>query len=143
VSKKQDALPTILLFEQDEQTRPVLSTNLRNWGYRVIMALNEEDAIASSTGLQPTAETGYKRNQPDLILLNQVEQSIDEYINMGRRIRDIAGIPKQTPIVVIAERYEKDMEGKNVSVGESEYVTYLEDGEQLMKFLHHLCPVEI
>jgi hypothetical protein len=33
------------------------------------------------------------------------------------------------------------MEGKNVKVGESEYVTYLEDGEQLMHLLHRLYPV--
>src|SRR4028118_206886 len=35
-----------------------------------------------------------------------------------------------TPIVVMAERYGEDMEGKDVKVGESEYVTYLEDGKQ-------------
>jgi hypothetical protein len=41
----------------------------------------------------------------------------------------------------MAERYGEDMEGKDVKVGESEYVTYLEDGEQLMNLLQHLCPV--
>jgi hypothetical protein len=33
------------------------------------------------------------------------------------------------------------MEGKDVKVGESEYVTYLEDGQQLINLLYRLCPI--
>jgi hypothetical protein len=62
-------------------------------------------------------------------------------MNMGRRICQGAQLPSSTPIVVMAERYGEDMEGKDVKVGQSEYVTYLEDGEQLMNLLHRLCPV--
>jgi hypothetical protein len=80
------------------------------------------------------------RESPDLILINQVDLPIDEVINMGRRIRQGAELPISTPLVVMAERYGEDMEGKDVKVGESEYVTYLEDGEQLMNLLHRLCP---
>jgi DNA-binding response OmpR family regulator len=132
MSEKKDALPTILMIELDDDTRPLLKQNLRNWGYRVIEALEEEDAIALARGV---------REHPDLILLNQVKLSIDDFFNMGRRIRQGAELPSSTPIVVTAERYGEDMEGKDVKVGESEYVTYLEDGEQLMNLLHRLCPV--
>jgi len=59
---------------------------------------------------------------------------------MGRRIRQSAGFPIRTPIVVIAERFGADMEGKDVLVGESEYVIYPEDAQQLMDLLHRLCP---
>ena len=76
---------------------------------------------------------------PDVILLNQVNLSIDEFINMGRRIRRAAGELCRTPIVVMAERFGLDMEGLDVLVGESEYVTYPEDGQQLMNLLHRLC----
>ncbi len=132
MSQKTDAPPTILMIELDDDTRPLLKQNLRNWGYCVIEALQEEDAIAMARGV---------RDLPKLILLNQVKLSIDEFNNMGRRIRQGAELSRSTPIVVMAERYGEDMEGKNVKVGESEYVTYLEDGEQLMNLLHRLCPV--
>lgn len=58
---------------------------------------------------------------------------------MGRRIRQGAELPSRTPVVVTAERYGADMEGKDVKVGESDYVTYLEDAQQLMNLLHRLC----
>jgi PleD family two-component response regulator len=132
MSEKKDGSPTILMFELDDDTRPLLKHNLHSRGYRVIEALEEEDAIALARG---------ERDRPDLILLNQVDLSIDEFINMGRRIRQGAELPSYTPVVVTAERYGADMEGKDVKVGESEYVIYLEDGEQLMNLLHRLCPV--
>jgi DNA-binding response OmpR family regulator len=131
MSQTKDALPTILMIELDDDTRPILKQNLYNWGYRVLVALEEEDAIALALGW---------RDRPKLILLNQVKLTIDEFINMGRRIRQGSELPSSTPIVVMAERYGEDMEGKDVKVGESEYVTYLEDGEQLMNLLHRLCP---
>jgi CheY-like chemotaxis protein len=79
------------------------------------------------------------RDSPDLILLNQVKSSPEECANVGRRIRQRAGLPGDTPIVVMAERYGEDMEGQDVQVGEYEYVTYPEDGQQLIDILHRLC----
>ena len=132
MSQTKDAPPTILMFELDEDTRPILKQNLLSRGYLVTEALQEEDAIALARGV---------RDLPKLILLNQVKLTLDEFVNMGRRICQGAELPRSTPIVVTAERYGEDMEGKNVKVGESEYVTYLEDGEQLMNLLHRLCSV--
>ena len=132
MNEKQNTPPTILLIEQDDETRPLLMYNLRSQGFRAIVVLEEEDAIERMTG---------KNACPDVILLNQVKLSIDEFINMGRRIRRAAGFPCRTPIVVMAERFGVDMEGKDVLVGESEYVTYPEDAQQLMNLLHRLCSV--
>jgi CheY-like chemotaxis protein len=132
MDEKKHASPTILMVEQDDDTRPILRQNLRNRGYQVLVALHEEEAIALARG---------GRDRPDLILLNQVRLSIDEFVNMGRRIRQGAELLSHTPIVVMAEQYGEDMEGKDVLVGEIEYVTYLEDGEQLMNILHRLCRV--
>ena len=130
MSEKQNTPPTILLIEQDDQTRPLLMYNLRSQGFRAIVVLEEEDALERMSS---------KNVCPDVILLNQVKLSIDEFINMGRRIRRAAGFPSRTPIVVMAERFGQDMEGLDVLVGESEYVTYPEDGQQLMNLLHRLC----
>lgn len=130
--QEKDASPTILLVEMDDDTRPILKYNLRTQGYRVIVGLEEEDAIVLARG---------GRDRPKLILINQFDLSLDECVDMGRRIRECAELPSSMPIVVTADRYGEDMEGKNVKVGESEYVTYLEDAEQLMELLQRLCPV--
>ena len=132
MSETKDAPPTILMIELDDDTRPILKNNLRNRGYRVIEALEEEDAIALARGV---------RDRPKPILLNQVKLTIDEFLNMGRRIREGAELKSSTPIVVMAEWYGVGMEGKDVKVGESEYVTYLEDGQQLINLLYRLCPI--
>ena len=126
------SLPTILLVEEDDQVRPLLSQNLHNHGYRVIVALDEADAIERTKGGGLC---------PDMILLNQVGRSIQEYTVMGQRICQSAGIGDHTPIIVMAEQYGAEMEGKDVQVNETQYVTYLEDGQQLMNLLHRLCPV--
>jgi DNA-binding response OmpR family regulator len=132
MSKKQNTAPTILVVEPDDDVRPLLRTNLHRQGYRAIVTLDEEDAIARARG---------DSDRPDLILINQYRLPLDKVIHIGRRIRQDAGLPSDTPIVIMAERYGEDMEGKDIKVGESDYVTYLEDGEQLMNLLQRLCPV--
>jgi DNA-binding response OmpR family regulator len=132
MSEKQNIAPTILVVEPDNDVRPLLRNNLHRQGYRAIVTLDEEDAIARARG---------DGDRPDLILINQYQLPLDKMIDMGQRIRQDARLPSITPIVIMAERYGEDMEGKDVKVGESDYVTYLEDGEQLMNLLQRLCPV--
>jgi CheY-like chemotaxis protein len=124
--------PTILVVEEDDEVRPVLSQNLRHQGYHVVVALNEADAIERTKGAGLC---------PGLILLNQFGRSIQDYAVMGKRIRESAGIGDRTPIVVMAEDYGADMEGKDVQMDGTGYVTYLEDGQQLMNLLQRLCPI--
>ena len=125
-----NTLCTILLIEEYDQVRPVLNQNLRNHGYRVVVAIDEADAIDRARGSSFC---------PNLILLNQVGRSVQDYVVSGQHIRRTANLDSQTPIVVIAEHFEADMEGKDVQLSDTEYVTYLEDGQQLMNLLHHLC----
>ena len=132
MNETQNTAPTILVVEPDDDVRPLLKNNLHRQGYRAIVTLDEEDAIARARG---------DRDRPDLILINQYRLPLDKVISIARRIRQDAGLPSGTPIVVMAERYGEDMEGKDVKVGESEYVTYLEDGEQLINLLQRLSPV--
>lgn len=44
----------------------------------------------------------------------------------------------RAPIIILAERYGPDLEGQDIQVGDNEYVSYLEDGEQLKLLLQRL-----
>jgi len=132
MSSKQYRQPTILVIEQDDHTRPLLKHNLCSQGYRVLLALDFEDALERAWG---------KREPPDVILINQFKLPLEETLNMGRYVRESAGFPSHTPIIVMAERYGVDLEGKDFQVGESEYMTYLEDAQQLLNLLHRLCSI--
>jgi DNA-binding response OmpR family regulator len=39
--------PTIFIIEEGDETRQPLVSNLRSYGYRVIVAVDEEDALES------------------------------------------------------------------------------------------------
>ncbi|HEY9697041.1 MAG TPA: hypothetical protein V6D10_07245 [Trichocoleus sp.] len=128
--QQQTALPTIFVLEPDDEVRPVLTQNLKNWGYQVVMACNESDAM----------QRVQKHRRFNLILLNQFRQSIEESRAIGQLIRKAAGLDGHTSIVIMAEQYGADLEGQDIQVGEGECVTYLEDGEQLKRLLYRLCP---
>lgn len=133
MSQKPPRLTTILLVEPDDIVRPILKENLRRWGYTVIVSLDAVDAF------ERTRDGGASF---DLILLNQFEHSIDESLEIGRYIRQQATLSGPIPVVILAEGYGVELEGQNIQVGEREYVTYLEDGEQLRKLLYRLCPLQ-
>lgn len=123
--------PTILLIEMDDETRPLLEHNLNHHGYSVIVTLDQDGAIER-------VRDG--RAHVDLILLNQVEFSLEFFISMGERIRQQANLPQLTPIVVVADRFEADMEGKDIKVNENNmYISYPADAQQLLALLDRLC----
>jgi hypothetical protein len=45
-----------------------------------------------------------------------------------------------TPLVILAEKYGKDVEGTNVNVSGNDWITYLEDAGQLRDLLNRLIP---
>lgn len=122
--------PTILLVEPDDQVRPTLKQSLQRWGYRVIVALDNEDAVER---VKPDGM------QIDAILINQLEHTIEQLIDIGQFIRQTSK-STHSCIVILADRYGSDLEGHDVQLGEREYVTYLEDGQQLKDLLYRLCP---
>jgi CheY-like chemotaxis protein len=124
--------PCIFVVEPDDDVRPALKHNLHHWGYEVVMAIDEEDALQRIQA----GQTHF-----DLILLNQSGRSLDEMRAIGQQIRQSTERDSQTPIVVLAERYGADLEGQDIQVGDHEYVTYLEDGEQLKRILQQVCPI--
>ena len=120
---------TIFLVEEDDETRPLLKQNLQRYGYRVIVALDEEDALERVGGGHVHA---------DLFLLNLVGKSTEEVLNTGRRIREHAKYDGHIPLVVMAEKYGTDVEGTDVNVSENDWITYPEDADQLQNLLARL-----
>ena len=122
-------MATILLIEEDDDARPVLRHHLRKEGYDVLVAVDEETALAWLAA---------GRARADLILINLVGKSTDEALAAGRRVKGRSGPDGSAPVVVIAERYDEGLEGSDVEVGDGEWVTYMEDATQLDELLSRL-----
>ena len=132
MSDEQGQRPTIFLIEEDEETRRPLVRNLRGYGYRVIVAVDEEDALERVGGGGVDA---------DLVLVNLVGKSAEETLSLGRRVRKHANYDGHTPLVVMPEKYGKDVEGTDVNVEGNDWVFYLgEEPDQLRNLLARLLP---
>ena len=120
---------TIFLVEEDNDTRPILKRNLQSYGYHVSLALDEEDALERLSGGGVDA---------DLVLVNLVGKSPEDALSVGRRLREHAKYDGHTPLVVMAEKYGEDLEGTDVNVSGNDWITYLEDHNQLRNLLARL-----
>ena len=125
----QGTRATIFLVEEDDDTRPILKENLKRYGYRVIVAVDEEDALE---------RVGGGHVQAELVLLNLIGKTTEEALQAGRRIREHAKYDGHTPLVVMAEKYGRDVEGTDVNVGGNDWITYLEDPDQMENLLARL-----
>jgi CheY-like chemotaxis protein len=123
---------TILFIEEDDETRSVLVRNLRGYGYSVMVALGENDAMERVGGGGVPA---------DLVLVNLVGKSAALALEIGRRVREHARYDGHTPLVVMPEKYGKDVEGTEANVAGNDWVFYLgEEPGQLRNFLARLLP---
>lgn len=122
---------TIFLVEEDDEVRPLIRQNLIREGYHVLIALNEEDALDRVGGGNVNA---------DLVMLNLVGTSPEHALHVGRRIREHARFDGTTPLVILAEKYGRDVEGTNVNISGNDWITYLEDAGQLRDLLNRLIP---
>jgi DNA-binding response OmpR family regulator len=114
MNKGQREQPTIFLIEEDDETRRPLVSNLRGYGYRVIVAVDEEDALERVGGVEA-----------DLMLVNLVGKTAEEVLAVGRRVRQHSAYNGRTSLVVMPEKYDKALEDTEVNVGGSEWVFYL------------------
>lgn len=128
MSREPGHQPTIFLVEEDDDTRPILKHNLKTYGYRVLLALDEEDALERIGGV----------SHADLLLVTLIGKTPDEVLQIGRRIREHAKYDGHTPLVVMAEKFGADVEGTDVNVSGNDWVTYLEEPGQLRNLLHRL-----
>lgn len=126
--------PTIFLLEEDDDTRGPLVGGLRRYGYHVVVALDEADALERVGGGRVSAE---------LVLVNLVGKSAEEVLSVGRRVREHAEYHEHTPLVVMPEKYGKDVEGTEVNVAGNDWVFYLgEEPGQLKNLLARLTEKE-
>ena len=130
MSNELGSQPTIFLVEEDDDTRPILRRNLQDYGYRVLLAVDEENA------LERLGDGGLTR--ADLFLVNLVGKTPAEALQVGRRIRERGKYDGHTPLVVMAEKYGADVEGTDANVGDNDWVTYLEEPDQLKNLLRRL-----
>jgi DNA-binding response OmpR family regulator len=119
------------LLEEDDDTRSLLRRNLESEGYRVIVAIDERDAIERIEG---------ERVHADLLLVNLVGKSPDEALGVGRNVREHAKYDGHTPLVVMAEKFVEELEGTDANVGGNDWIIYQEDAEQLRSLLSRLLP---
>jgi DNA-binding NtrC family response regulator len=122
-----DTRTTVLLIADDKDVHPYLKQNLRGDGYRVLMALDSEDAFDWMNG-------GYIH--ADIVLIDLIGKTIDEALIIGREVREHAKYDGHTPLIVMAEKYGKDVEGTNVNVSDNDWVHYLgEEPDQLQNLI--------
>lgn len=124
----QSRQPTIFLIEEDEETRGPMVRNLRAQGYRVIVAVDEEDALERIVGVDA-----------DLMLVDLVGKTAEEVLKIGRRVRQHSRSNGRTSLVVMPEKYDKELEDTEANVGGSEWVFYLgEEPDRLRNLLARL-----
>ena len=119
---------TIFLIEEDDETRGPLVSNLLSYGYRVIVAVDVEDALERVASVEA-----------NLMLVNLIERTADEVLKAGRLIRQHSKYNGRTSLVVMPEKYDKALEDTEVNVGGSEWVFYLgEEPDRLRDLLKRL-----
>jgi two-component system, OmpR family, KDP operon response regulator KdpE len=99
--------PTILVVEDDAETRSALARALISRGYRIVEAEDGRTAIDS-----------WQMRRPDLVLLDLGLPDIDG-LALVRRIRREA----TTPIVILSGRYEEREKVEALELGADDYVT--------------------
>jgi CheY-like chemotaxis protein len=111
----------ILYVEDDDATRPVLQHFLRKMGYLVAIEVSEENALHRA---------GFNAIEVDLILVH-LNMSTEQALAAGRRIRLAVGNGMAVPLVVIADRSEPGCDDRDINVHGNDWITYMDDSEQL------------
>lgn len=104
---RPDAGPTILVVEDDEETRRALVRQLTARGYRIEQAEDGESAMRR-----------WESRRPDVVLLDLGLPDMDG-IQVVQRIRRDA----TTPIVILSGRYEEQEKIAALERGADDYVT--------------------
>jgi two-component system KDP operon response regulator KdpE len=99
--------PTVLIVEDDEETRRMVARALTTRGYRV------DEAVDGATTLER-----WEQRRPDVIVLDLGLPDIDG-LQIIRRIRR----ESTTPIVILSGRYEEREKVEALERGADDYVT--------------------
>jgi two-component system KDP operon response regulator KdpE len=107
VAPRRGAGPTILVVEDDDETRRALARELVGRGYRVEEAPDGRTAMAR-----------WETHRPDVVLLDLGLPDVEGSTLIGRMRRD-AG----TPIIILSGRYAESEKVEALERGADDYVT--------------------
>lgn len=122
--------PTIFVIEEDNHARHPLTKNLRQFGYRLLVAADVEDA------LEWVNSSAYIH--ADLLLIDLIGKLPEEALSVGQRLRAEAKYDAQTPLVVMPEKVAKEVEGTDKNVSANDWICYYQDADQLQRLLARL-----
>ena len=121
----RDGAPTVLVVEDFEDNRFMMRRLLELSGYRVIEAVNGEQAVEAA-----------ESERPDLILMDLSLPKLDG-LAATRRIRQQDGAAR-VPIVAVSAHDTTDFHADALAAGCNEYVTKPIDFDQLESLLKKL-----
>ena len=124
MNKANDSSLIILVVEDVHETRDGIEKLLKADGYSVAVARDEQDAIESA-----------RLNRPDLMLVSLAGPP-REVIVAARRIRELAEVGEQVPIVVFCIR--EIAEGDEVAIGQNVHITRPDNFNQLRSLITRL-----
>ena len=127
MAEPNGAGPTVLVVEDFEDNRFMMRRLLEMSGYRVVEAVNGEQAV------EVAAE-----ERPDLILMDLSLPKLDG-LAATRRIRQSNGLA-DVPIVAVSAHDTSDFHAEALAAGCNEYVTKPIDFDQLESLLRRLAP---
>jgi len=116
---------TVLVVEDFEDNRFMMRRLLEMSGYRVVEAVNGQEAVETA-----------QRERPDLILMDLSLPLLDG-LAATRRIRQQDGLSK-VPIVAVSAHDTADFHADALAAGCNEYVTKPIDFDQLEGLLSRL-----
>lgn len=125
MSEMRGAGKTVLVVEDFEDNRFMMRRLLEMSGYRVIEAVNGQQAVESAVA-----------ERPDLILMDLSLPVLDG-LAATRRIRESAGLGG-VPIVAVSAHDSADFHTEALAAGCNEYVTKPIDFDRLVKILDGL-----
>ena len=126
-ASNSDALPTIMVVEDFEDNRFMMRRLLEMSGYRVLEAINGEEAVEVA-----------RRERPGLILMDLSLPLLDG-LAATRRIRQHEDL-RDVPIVAVSAHDTADFHADALAAGCNDYVTKPIDFDQLEALLGRLLP---
>ena len=123
--EKGDSRPLVLVVEDFEDNRFMMRRLLEMSGYRVVEAVNGNQAVEAAA-----------REHPDIILMDLSLPQLDG-LAATRRIRERQGTHR-VPIVAVSAHDSADFHAEALAAGCNEYVTKPIDFDQLVNLLSRL-----
>jgi CheY-like chemotaxis protein len=122
---KSDTLPVVLVVEDFEDNRFMMRRLLEMSGYRVVEAVNGNQAVEFAAS-----------ERPDIILMDLSLPQLDG-LAATRRIRAEEG-PRKVPIIAVSAHDSADFHAEALNAGCNEYVTKPIDFDQLVQLLDRM-----